>query len=52
MNSYPILDAQSFIKDDFEKEVLPALKEFVSIPNCSKDYDPEWNTNGLLDKVI
>jgi hypothetical protein len=25
--------------------------EFVSIPNCSKDFDPEWNTNGLLDKA-
>jgi hypothetical protein len=26
--------------------------EYVRIPNLSRHYDPEWNTNGLLEKAL
>lgn len=35
----------------FDTSALPALEEYVRIPNLSKAYDPEWNTNGLLEKA-
>tara|TARA_B110000503_G_scaffold123286_1_gene188747 strand:+ start:53 stop:163 length:111 start_codon:yes stop_codon:yes gene_type:complete len=25
--------------------------DYVRIPNLSRHYDPEWNTNGLLEKA-
>lgn len=31
---------------------LDILQKFVTIPNQSKAFDPEWETNGLLDNVV
>jgi len=31
--------------------MLPSLMDYVRIPNLSKSFDPEWETNGLLDKA-
>jgi len=39
------------IKSLFESEMLEALKEFIRIPNLSRDFDPDWATNGLLEKA-
>lgn len=30
---------------------MPSLVEYIRIPNQSKAFDPEWNTNGLLKKA-
>eukprot|EP00747_Dinoflagellata_sp_TGD_P096203 gnl/TRDRNA2_/TRDRNA2_166763_c0_seq6.p1 gnl/TRDRNA2_/TRDRNA2_166763_c0~~gnl/TRDRNA2_/TRDRNA2_166763_c0_seq6.p1 ORF type:complete len:527 (+),score=79.38 gnl/TRDRNA2_/TRDRNA2_166763_c0_seq6:91-1671(+) len=30
---------------------MPSLQEFIRVPNLSVNHDPEWQTNGLLDKV-
>jgi len=38
------------VKEEFEA-AIPSLQEFVRIPNLSPAYDPDWETNGLLDKV-
>jgi hypothetical protein len=27
------------------------LKEYIEIPNLSRSYDPEYLTNGLLEKA-
>ncbi len=48
MIAYPTEKAQDFIKSEFENELLPGLSEFITIPNQSKDFDSEWNNNGLL----
>lgn len=39
------------VEEDFEKSIIPGLSEFVKIDNLSKSYDPEWNTNGKLEKA-
>lgn len=38
-------------KEDFDKNILPALEEFVRIDNLSPCYDPEWETNGKAEKA-
>jgi len=30
---------------------IPAMEEFVRIPNLTRLYDPEWNTNGYLHEA-
>ena len=34
-------------KDD----LIPAISEFIEIPNQSRLFDPEWDTNGLQEKA-
>jgi hypothetical protein len=41
----------TFIEGHFWKSYVPALQQFVAIPNTSRNYDPEWYTNGLLEKA-
>jgi hypothetical protein len=31
--------------------VAPSLIEYIRIDNLSRSYDPEWQTNGKLDKA-
>mmetsp|Transcript_24422 Transcript_24422/g.21611 ORF Transcript_24422/g.21611 Transcript_24422/m.21611 type:complete len:479 (+) Transcript_24422:68-1504(+) len=40
-----------FVDADFDKSALPGLMDFIRIPNLSKNFDPEWNSNGLLEKA-
>ena len=37
--------------NDFDNSILPALQEYVKIPNLSPDYDKEYFTNGLIEKA-
>lgn len=39
------------VEKEFDSNVLPSLMDFVRIPNLSRDYDSEWNKNGLLEKA-
>jgi len=41
----------TFVTQEFDNSAVPALKEFIAIPNTSKQYDAEWQTNGLLEKA-
>eukprot|EP01017_Pseudomicrothorax_dubius_P038257 TRINITY_DN5704_c0_g1_i1.p1 TRINITY_DN5704_c0_g1~~TRINITY_DN5704_c0_g1_i1.p1 ORF type:complete len:484 (+),score=120.17 TRINITY_DN5704_c0_g1_i1:1396-2847(+) len=49
--SFDTKRAASFIAEAFDKEVLPALSDYIRIPNLSRDFDPEFLSNGLLDKA-
>ena len=40
-----------YIEEEFEKNILPSLMDYIRIPNLSKAYDPEWATNGLNEKT-
>lgn len=33
------------------KSALPSLQEYIKIPNLSRAFDENWNTNGLLEKA-
>lgn len=53
-NTTPKFDvekATEFVYTNFDKSALPSLIEFIKIPNLSRAYDKEWETNGLLLKA-
>src|SRR5690606_16593154 len=35
-----------------ESSILPALTEYIAIPNKSPAYDPEWQAHGYVDKAL
>ncbi len=37
------------ISCEFEKELIPAISDFIRIDNLSPSFDKEWNTNGKQD---
>jgi len=43
--------AKTFIEKTFDESVIPSLCDFVRIPNLSRAFDPEYATNGLLQKA-
>jgi acetylornithine deacetylase/succinyl-diaminopimelate desuccinylase-like protein len=42
-------DLKDRVEFNIRHLALPWTKKFVEIPNTSKAYDPEWETNGLLE---
>lgn len=40
-----------YVEQHFDSDVVPALMDFVRIDNLSRTYDPNWNTNGKLEKA-
>lgn len=37
--------------EEVEKNLIPGLSDFIRIPNTSRNFDDEWETNGLLIKA-
>ncbi len=33
-------------------EIVPALTDYIRIPNKSPAFDPEWESHGHMDKVV
>ncbi len=43
---------QAFVDGVWDASILPALKEYITIPNQSPAFDEEWASNGLLDQAV
>jgi acetylornithine deacetylase/succinyl-diaminopimelate desuccinylase-like protein len=43
---------RAFVDAEFEATVVPALSEYIRVPNQSPLFDAEWATNGLLDRAM
>jgi len=43
---------QKFINAFWDYEILPTLFEYIRIPNKSPVFDPDWESNGHMDKVV
>lgn len=43
---------KQFVGEKWDSTIIPTLSEYISIPNQSPSFDPEWATNGHLDKVV
>jgi hypothetical protein len=41
----------TYIEQQYRSSYIPSLQEFVTIPNTSRLYDSQWDTNGLLEKA-
>jgi acetylornithine deacetylase/succinyl-diaminopimelate desuccinylase-like protein len=43
---------ESFINRRWDESVVPALIDYVRIPNKSPAFDPQWQAHGLIDRVV
>ncbi|MFQ5671000.1 MAG: M20 family metallopeptidase [Acidobacteriota bacterium] len=42
----------AFVDGVWENSILPALQEYITIPNQSPAFDAEWSRNGYLDQAV
>jgi hypothetical protein len=42
---------KQFVENEFEKNAIPAIMDYIRIPNLSRNYDSQWGSNGLLEKA-
>ena len=43
---------RSTINAFWDEHILPALTEYIKIPNKSPSFDPNWKANGHMDRVL
>lgn len=36
----------------WDNSILPALHDYIAIPNVSSDFDPQWKANGHMDRAV
>ena len=41
-----------FVESTWDNSIIPTLTEYLAIPNQSPAYDPDWQTNGYLDRAV
>ncbi|MGH8372716.1 MAG: M20 family metallopeptidase [Gammaproteobacteria bacterium] len=41
-----------FVDQTWDDSILPALQEYIRIPNKSVIFDPEWQQHGYMEKAI
>ena len=44
--------AKQFIEKAFDESALPSLMEYIAIPNLSRLYSADWQTNGYAEKAV
>ena len=42
----------SYIDKFWDNEVIPQLVDYIKIPNKSPAFDPDWEKNGYMEKVL
>ena len=42
---------EEWLRKKVKSDLIPAVANFIKIPNQSRAYDPEWATNGLQEKA-
>ena len=50
-----VFDAASvrgFVGKEYDESCIPALEDYIRIPNLSPTFDKDWATNGLQEKVV
>jgi acetylornithine deacetylase/succinyl-diaminopimelate desuccinylase-like protein len=43
---------ESYVAETFERSIVPALIEYIKIPNKSAAFDPEWRSHGYMDSAV
>ena len=51
MQGFSPAKCKEYVNKVFDDSLIKSLTEYVAIPNLSRLYDPEWATNGLLEKA-
>jgi len=44
--------AELFVAETWEAEILPALERYIEIPNKSPAFDPEWRSHGHMERAV
>ncbi len=55
MSTTPGMDtsqAESFVASQFGDSIVPALIDYIAIPNKSPAFDPDWARNGYMDEAM
>ena len=42
---------QTYIDHVWDNSIIPALKDYIHIPNKSPIFDPDWQANGHMEKA-
>ena len=42
----------NFIKSLWDGEIIPALTDYIRIPNKSPAFDPDWEAHGHMEKAV
>jgi acetylornithine deacetylase/succinyl-diaminopimelate desuccinylase-like protein len=43
---------KAFMEGIWDGEIIPALTDYIRIPNKSPAFDPDWEKHGHMDKVV
>ena len=46
------IQLQDNINKDWDQDIIPALVDYIKIPNKSPSFDPEWKQHGHMDRVL
>jgi len=41
-----------FVDDYWEREIVPALEQYIRIPNVSAQFDPDWESSGHMQTAL
>src|SRR6476619_3511495 len=44
--------ADALIEEVWAREIVPALVEYIAIPNVSPAFDPDWAAHGHMDRAV
>ncbi len=46
------LAAARFVETAWEQRIVPALQQYITIPNQSPTFDPAWQAHGHMDRAV
>lgn len=52
MESWDLAAARTLVESTWQSSILPALTRYIAIPAKSPAFDPEWERNGHLERVV
>lgn len=53
MTIYPYSEKiRALCEKTWDEDIIPTLKNFISIPNKSPAFDPQWEENGYIDAAV
>lgn len=44
--------ATHYINQCWDEHIIPALMDYIKIPNKSPQFDPEWETHGYMEQAV
>lgn len=46
------VDVESYVSGAWDELILPALADFIRIPNKSPAFDPDWDAHGHMERAV